>query len=322
MAANWSQLLVASPGGARVTASVDALLSQENLVRVNRLLSPGGVYLQFMHRYWMDDKLFFDVLRTLYSVFPYIEMYEMTTGDVAFVCSKQPLLVRKDNLDKIFSIPASHFLNQIGVLFPINLLFKRELSQQEIPNILNNHPGEMFSNFRPMLEVRALQAFLMKSKAVPIRSVFQRMDDPVFLAWIAKSLGKDSLTVSDYKLILRGILMSMDANAEAAFTIANKIVDTDESLIPDALEEFRYMEKRGLYNEFSFVVSRMLKWKPNSKFLACEFLKLQLRQPVKGLENDKQAERLENIALLQKITGVLSFLPDSINCYECSRKIK
>jgi predicted O-methyltransferase YrrM len=85
-------------------AGVAALYTEEFYEAVNQRLNPGGIFLQWLQGYEIDDAAFFTVLVTARTAFRYVELWETMGADLQLVCTQTPLAHTADELrDRIRS---------------------------------------------------------------------------------------------------------------------------------------------------------------------------------------------------------------------------
>lgn len=73
-------------------AGVAGLFTREFYQSVEKRLKPGGIFLQWMQAYDVDDRTIEIFYRTLGSVFPNIESWQTQEGDLLLVASREPLV--------------------------------------------------------------------------------------------------------------------------------------------------------------------------------------------------------------------------------------
>jgi spermidine synthase len=71
-------------------AGVAGLFSQEFLGDARSRLKEGGILLQWMHLYEMEDQAFWSVLRTFNEIYPYSTLFNLGGTDMAFIGSPTP----------------------------------------------------------------------------------------------------------------------------------------------------------------------------------------------------------------------------------------
>ncbi len=83
-------LIVSEPSNP-YRAGVASLFTREFYESVKNRLNPGGIFLQWVQSYGIDDRTIETFYRTLGAVFPNIESWQPQTGDLLLVASKEPL---------------------------------------------------------------------------------------------------------------------------------------------------------------------------------------------------------------------------------------
>lgn len=84
--------LIASEPSNPYRAGVASLFTTEYYRAVRNRLRPGGLLLQWVQAYEVDAETIETVYATLHTVFPCVETYQTTTGDMLLVGSEQPIL--------------------------------------------------------------------------------------------------------------------------------------------------------------------------------------------------------------------------------------
>ena len=83
-------LIVSEPSNP-YRAGVAGLFTREYYRSIDRCLAPGGLFLQWMQAYEVDDRTVEVFYRTLGSVFANIESWETEAGDLLLVASREPI---------------------------------------------------------------------------------------------------------------------------------------------------------------------------------------------------------------------------------------
>jgi spermidine synthase len=82
--------LIASEPSNPYRAGVASLFTKEYYRAVSDRLHPGGLFMQWVQAYEVDLETIETVYATLHTVFPCVETYQTTTGDMLLVGSEQP----------------------------------------------------------------------------------------------------------------------------------------------------------------------------------------------------------------------------------------
>lgn len=244
------------------------LVSMEHLRQAARIMPEDGIFAQWVHLYWMDNKLLFDVLRTVQAVFPHVEAYGMSPGDLLLVAGKKKLRINRGRLQSLFKGKTRKTMEKMGFFSPINLLALRALSQEQVPKVLRQYPGMVFSRYRPMLESRALRCFLQdKTARFLAKEKPGRWEDPYFRSWVAKGLGKSDIDDEDVYQVLRGCVHALSAHPPRTYEAMRYLTMHAPEYIPRMIRLFEYLESAGHHKEFRFMLNKMLSWRPGSKIL-------------------------------------------------------
>lgn len=73
-------------------AGIASLFSRELYESVRGRLRPGGMFLQWLQAYEVDAEVVATVYATLGSVFPHVETWEINSGDLLLVATREPLV--------------------------------------------------------------------------------------------------------------------------------------------------------------------------------------------------------------------------------------
>jgi spermidine synthase len=79
-------------------AGIAGLFTREYYRSVDRCLQPGGIFLQWVQAYEIDDRTLQIFYRTLGSVFSNIQSWQTTDGDLALLASHQPIRCNVEQL--------------------------------------------------------------------------------------------------------------------------------------------------------------------------------------------------------------------------------
>lgn len=145
-------------------ASVGSIFSVEYYDLAASRLKPGGVMAQWFHVYEMHDGIVDLVLRTFCAVFPYVEVWDASAGDLVLLGSKQPWDSGHDVLQRAYAHKlVSDDLASIGLATPQTLM-ARQLASQKTAHAIAE-PGPIQSDAFPILEYDAPEAFFVGHKA-------------------------------------------------------------------------------------------------------------------------------------------------------------
>jgi len=142
------------------TIGVGDVFSREFYELAARRLKPGGVICQWFHTYEMQDDILALILRTFNSVFPYMEIWDSSGGDLIILGSQQPWRTGPDVFRQGFAIErVREDMRMMDVQSPEALMAKQLASQQTAFAIAG--PGRIQSDLFPILEYEAPKAFYM-----------------------------------------------------------------------------------------------------------------------------------------------------------------
>jgi hypothetical protein len=127
-------------------------------------LKPGGFMVQWFHTYEMQDSIVEMVIRTFASVFPNMEIWDASYGDLVLLGSNQPWNSTPARLRKAYEIElVRKDLASIGLGTPEAFWARQFASQRTAPFIAG--PGPIQSDVFPILEYDAPLAFYIGTNA-------------------------------------------------------------------------------------------------------------------------------------------------------------
>ena len=140
------------------TVGVGSVFSREFYRIAAKRLKPGGLFAQWFHTYEMEDKVIFLVLRTFAEAFPNMEIWDVGGGDIYLLGSDQPWKSAPEVFRRAFELTAPRAdLAAVGFVAPEAVWTRQVASQRTAPAIAG--PGPVQSDFRPILEYDAPEAF-------------------------------------------------------------------------------------------------------------------------------------------------------------------
>ncbi|MFO1476638.1 MAG: fused MFS/spermidine synthase [Verrucomicrobiota bacterium] len=140
------------------TVGVGSVFSREYYNLAASRLKPGGVVAQWFHVYEMHDGIVGLVLRTFSSVFPFVEVWDASGGDIILVGSMQPWTSGPDVYARGFALEGVRLdMNAIGIRSP-DALWTRQLASQRTGFAIPGG-GPVQSDWFPVLEYAAPEAF-------------------------------------------------------------------------------------------------------------------------------------------------------------------
>jgi spermidine synthase len=145
-------------------ASVGSVFSKEFYEIARSRLKPGGFMVQWFHTYEMQDSVVEMVIRTYASVFPNMEIWDASYGDLVLLGSNQPWDSSPARLRKAYQIDlVRKDLASIGLGTPEAFWARQFASQRTAPFIAG--PGPIQSDVFPILEYDAPLAFYIGTNA-------------------------------------------------------------------------------------------------------------------------------------------------------------
>jgi len=180
-------------------ASVGSIFSKEFYEIAASRLKPGGFMAQWFHVYEMQDPIVEMVIRTFASVFPNMEIWDASSGDIVLLGSNQPWDSSPAALRKAYQINlVRQDLASIGLGTPEAFYARQFASQRTAPFIAG--PGPIQSDMFPILEYDAPLAFYIGTDAHRI----MRFDERTWQSGLASPEMAAILSKLDVKTLVAG----------------------------------------------------------------------------------------------------------------------
>jgi predicted membrane-bound spermidine synthase len=146
------------------TIGVGSVFSREFYEISARRLKPGGVMAQWFHVYEINDGIVNLVMRTFGSVFPVMEIWDTSNGDLVLLGSQQPWRSDRAARQQLLTRDGPrHDLAEIGITNPEALLARQFASQRTGFAVAG--PGPVQTDDYPILEYQAPRAFFIGALA-------------------------------------------------------------------------------------------------------------------------------------------------------------
>jgi spermidine synthase len=157
-------------------------------------LKPGGIMTQWFHTYEMDDATVDLVLRTFASVFPNMEIWDASPGDIILLGSDRPWKAGPEAYRRAFDLDAPRRdLTSIGLATPEDVLARQLASQRTAFAVPD--PGPIQRDGFPMLEYAAPRAMYLYSGRQAQRLL--RFDERTYQSNLASLEKNQALTQLD-----------------------------------------------------------------------------------------------------------------------------
>lgn len=146
------------------TAGVGSVFSQEFYQLAASRLKEGGLVAQWFHVYELHDEIVSLVLRTFTSVFPHMEVWDSSNGDLILLGSAKPWPSHPSVYARIFERDeVRKDFDRIGIRSP-EALWARQLASHGTAFAIPG-PGPVQSDAFPILEYAAPRAFYIGNTA-------------------------------------------------------------------------------------------------------------------------------------------------------------
>ena len=139
---------------------VGSVFSREFYELAARRLKPGGVMAQWFHVYEMSDGIVELVLRTFSTVFPHVEIWDASEGDIIMLGSAQPWAANREVYARTFAREGPRReLIQVGLATP-EAVWARQFASQRTGFAIPGD-GPIQQDDLPVLEYAAPEAFYL-----------------------------------------------------------------------------------------------------------------------------------------------------------------
>jgi len=195
------------------TVGVGSVFSREFYQLCARRLKPGGLMAQWFHLYDMDDAIVEMVMRTFSEVFPSMEIWDASGGDIIMIGSLKPWQSDLATFRKVFKLPGPvRDLAKIGLTNPESILALQFASQRTAFAI--SGPGPLQTDDFPQLEYAAPRAFYIGHTAHRL-NVFDERTWQAGFASAEKVTALSSLDSTALKSIFNGIGSSVNPDLQS-----------------------------------------------------------------------------------------------------------
>lgn len=251
----------------------------EHFNNVKKILTDDGIFAVWIHAYWISSSTFVDVLRTIQTVFPFIEVYEPMSNDLVIIASPQELKINQTHLRSVLDTLPQAITEPAGFSSDLALLSKMILSQRVTPQFINETPGKIFTQKMPLLEYESLRSYLAQDSVKKITSFNHRFKNPTYTKWLAKNIGKNRLTFSDERKIFHSFLYlsKYESQQPASYFeyFFDKYSDQQNTIFKDILSYKDIMDIKMLAYYLEFLHFNGKKEKSISCFLLKTFYEIQ-----------------------------------------------
>jgi spermidine synthase len=164
-------------------------------------LKPGGLMVQWFQVYEMHDEIVRLVLRTFSSVFPHIEVWDTSPGDVVLLGAFQPWPSSVEHCRTAWEREGvRQDLGRIGIKSPA-ALFARQMASQRTGHAMVG-AGPIQRDWFPVLEYAAPMAFFLAQNS----TVLPAFDERTWQGWLAPTETRrvlEQLSDEDLKPVFR-----------------------------------------------------------------------------------------------------------------------
>jgi len=154
-----------------------SLFTREYFAACAARLRPDGLMLQWVQCYEMDNASLRMILGTFRDTFPYMSLWELATGDLAMLGSREPLEPNFEVLQARLLLPnVAKDLAVVGMDLPETLLSMQILDMMTTGDDFIGKVA-LNSEFTPFLEYNAPRAFFARAWASDVEELDTRTND-------------------------------------------------------------------------------------------------------------------------------------------------
>ncbi len=148
-------VIISEPSNPWVSG-VSSLFTKQFYRFLGRHMNEGGVVVQWLQSYELNDKLLATMLAALQEEFPYIDVYLTNTADLLFVSSHQPLPAL--DASALGSPVLEAELRRVGLASNADYAVRRVGSQRLVRTLVRLAGAEPHSDFYPVVALEAPRA--------------------------------------------------------------------------------------------------------------------------------------------------------------------
>jgi predicted membrane-bound spermidine synthase len=156
-------VIVSEPSNPWVSG-VASLFTAEFYRDTARYLAPGGLFVQWLHFYELDDRLLGAMFAAMDTAFADYDVYQASAGDLVV------LAVREGRVPVPRALPADQpgfleMLSRIGVTRPEHVAVRRLAGKQQLAPLYAQFPAPANSDYAPLVQLEAPRARYLRSNA-------------------------------------------------------------------------------------------------------------------------------------------------------------
>lgn len=232
-------------------AGIGNLFSKDFFERCKQVLNPNGMMAQWFHVYEMNDEILRLTLNTFGSVFPYVQIWAPTSGDIIMVGTFRPIKFDMNELmSEFLNKEVRDDLSKIGIFNIFTFLGNQIVSEEKFYGIISEFP--INTEVLPRLEFSAPKAFFTGKRSTFLSSIDERMDSLNSNLFVKKFIKHRYPTLKEIKDYL--IYSSRAAkNEDLSFSLSKIIkdftpLDYDNTLLFSSLiQNQKYLNPRTKY---------------------------------------------------------------------------
>jgi spermidine synthase len=247
-------------------AGIGNLFSKEYFERCKSKLNKDGIMCQWFHIYEMDDKVLSLVISTFNSVFPYVQIWSGSYGDLILIGSENKIepdfniLAERVNYDEI-----NKSLSQIGINNTFTFLTTQILSPEG--TFILTDDKTLNSEKKPILEFLAPIAFYKSNTSLLVYHNDEKFDTLNKELLVKQYIQKNK--ISNEKIFnALNFHFSKSKNLRFAYGLSNYLLKNGYSNSEIAELKFQLQEKLKILNYDTKELSDLLLKNPSSTKLS------------------------------------------------------
>jgi spermidine synthase len=138
--------IIASEPSNPYRAGISSLFTLDYYTAVARRLNPGGIFVHWIQAYEIDATSIWIIYNTLSEVFPYIETWQTSSGDIALVASMQPFRYDVGKLRlKIGTSPYRDAIRNAWGTYTLEGFLGRRFAGADLAQKIRSLPGKLLN---------------------------------------------------------------------------------------------------------------------------------------------------------------------------------
>lgn len=214
-------------------AGVGNLFTREYYQLLSTHLEPGGIVSQWIPTYEISDEVVAMLLRTVASVFPYVELFQTKPYDLILLAAHQPIRPQLSRIEKCLRRPrVKENLRKLAIDSPAAVAALHQTSAGDLREMLSRGPLNRLDD--PLVEFLAPEPFFRQVCSVLQDKLDTRfVPRPVTGLWWKQLFGDRAATPAELKSIHQSAHHSGNHRLVWAISRAEMLTTPSEDLSDD-----------------------------------------------------------------------------------------